>query len=176
MTADLTLSASKIEEMVEDLSKEIVDRHRSTQNLFVAGIAEGGLGLSRRLVVKMEEKLSREIPIGSLNASFHRDDIGTNPIPKACTPTQLPPEVESATCILVDDVIFSGRTVRAALNELFDQGRPACVELVVLVDRGHRCLPVKPDYFGVELSTEAEQVVEAVVGEVPSEQDRVLVS
>ena len=176
MTADLTLSASKIEEMVEDLSKEIVDRHRSTQNLFVAGIAEGGLGLSRRLVVKMEEKLSREIPIGSLNVSFHRDDIGTNPIPKACTPTQLPPEVESATCILVDDVIFSGRTVRAALNELFDQGRPACVELVVLVDRGHRCLPVKPDYFGVELNTEVEQVVEAVVGEVPSEQDRVLVS
>ena len=176
MTADLTLSASKIEEMVEDLSKEIVDRHRSTQNLFVAGIAEGGLGLSRRLVVKMEEKLSREIPIGSLNASFHRDDIGTNPIPKACTPTQLPPEVESATCILVDDVIFSGRTVRAALNELFDQGRPACVELVVLVDRGHRCLPVKPDYFGVELNTEVEQLVEVVVGEVPSEQDRVLVS
>ena len=176
MTADLTLSASKIEEIVDDLSREIANRHRSTPNLFVAGIAEGGLGLSLRLAAKMEEEFSREIPTGSLNISFHRDDIGTNPIPRDCTPTQLPPEVESSTCILVDDVFFSGRTVRAALNELFDQGRPACVELAVLVDRGHRCLPLKPDYVGIELNTEVGQVVEAIVGEVSSEQDRVIVS
>ncbi|MEO6243938.1 MAG: phosphoribosyltransferase family protein, partial [Opitutaceae bacterium] len=89
---------------------------------------------------------------GVIDISFHRDDIGRHPIPKEFFPTQIPVDVDGATILLVDDVLFSGRTVKAALDELFDHGRPAKVELAVLVDRGGRLMPVAADYVGFDLA------------------------
>jgi pyrimidine operon attenuation protein/uracil phosphoribosyltransferase len=96
---------------------------------------------------------------GTLDISFHRDDIGRHPIPKEFEPSHIPAEVDGATIILVDDVLFSGRTVKAALDELFDHGRPAKVELAVLVDRGGRLLPVAADYTGLTLAADTREKV-----------------
>ncbi len=176
MTTKLKFSAPEVSQALDRLAGAIVEARGTTQNLMFVGVADGGIGVAHRLAEKVEESLGRKIPLGIVDVSFHRDDIGFNPIPKAVVPTNLPPEVEGSSCILVDDVIFSGRTIRAALNELFDQGRPACVELAVLVDRGHRCLPFSADYVGIELETTLEQNVEVSVGPAHALDDHVTVT
>ncbi len=176
MTDQSELSATQVEEAVERLAQSIADRHAQTKGLLLVGIADGGVGLAARLSAKLAALLEREISVGVVDVSFHRDDIGSNPIPKAGSPTDLPPTVEGTACVLVDDVLFSGRTIRAALNELFDQGRPESVELAVLVDRGGRKLPIAPDYVGLALLASAEQNVEASVAAAPSSSDHVSVT
>ncbi len=118
------------------------------------GVANGGIELARRLAAKLGARA------GTLDISFHRDDIGRHPIPKEFAPTQIPADVDRATIVLVDDVLFSGRTVKAALDELFDHGRPTKVELAVLVDRGGRRMPMAADYVGITLApSSGEKVV-----------------
>ena len=124
----------------------------------VAGDAGQPL-VAARLLAHLQ-KAGLQPGTGTLDISFHRDDIGRNPIPKEFAPTIIPHDVNGATVILVDDVLYSGRTVKAALDELFDHGRPTRVELAVLVDRGGRRLPVAAEYTGLTLSaTETEKVV-----------------
>jgi pyrimidine operon attenuation protein/uracil phosphoribosyltransferase len=121
----------------------------------VLGIANGGIPLARRLGARLGIK-----KVGDLDISFHRDDIGKHPIPKEFTPTLLPGDVNGATVLLVDDVLFTGRTVKAALDELFDHGRPGTVELAVLVDRGNRKLPIVADFAGTTINAaEGEDVI-----------------
>jgi pyrimidine operon attenuation protein/uracil phosphoribosyltransferase len=112
--------------------------------------------------VILAQRLAAKIPearVGTVDISFHRDDIGRHPIPKEFVPTQIPADVNGATVILADDVLFSGRTVKAALDEIFDHGRPAKVELAILVDRGGRRLPFGADYCGIALATTERQKV-----------------
>lgn len=124
------------------------------------GIANGGVEVARRLAARLAARNSRTARAGTLDISFHRDDIGHNPIPKELAPTSIPAEVNGAHVVLVDDVLFTGRTVKAALDELFDHGRPARVELAVLIDRGGRRLPVAADYTGLVLSApDGEKIV-----------------
>jgi pyrimidine operon attenuation protein/uracil phosphoribosyltransferase len=137
-----------------------VARHRTTSNLAVVGIANGGVTLARKLVQLLGLRLFRSVHLGVVNIAFHRDDLGQKPIPLNSAATDLPFDVDEATVILADDVYFSGRTARAAVNELFDQGRPARVELAILSDRGHRILPIVPDYTGFTLETTPTQRVE----------------
>ena len=131
------------------------------------GIANGGIPLARRLGARLGIKR-----VGDLDISFHRDDIGKHPIPKEFTPTLLPGDVNGATVLLVDDVLFTGRTVKAALDELFDHGRPATVELAVLVDRGSRRLPVVADFAGTTVSAGANEDVLVSLGDL-SAHDRI---
>jgi len=150
-----TLGYDDIEAAINRLAESISLRHPSPESLILLGIANGGLELTRRLAAKLGVTRT-----GMIDISFHRDDIGLNPIPKELVPTHISSDVHGATVILVDDVLFSGRTVKAALNELFDHGRPAKVELAVLVDRGGRMLPVAADYTGLLLNaTPSEKVV-----------------
>jgi pyrimidine operon attenuation protein/uracil phosphoribosyltransferase len=149
-----TIGSEQIHAAIERLATAISDRYPATDKLLLLGIANGGVELARRLAVKLKAK------VGSLDVSFHRDDIGRHPIPKEFAPTHIPSDVNGATVILVDDVLFSGRTVNAALDELFDHGRPAKVELAVLVDRGGRLLPFAADYIGLQLMvTPSEKIV-----------------
>ena len=142
--------------MVATLAK----RHDQTDSLIVVGIADGGIELAKRLTASLEEKLGRPIDTGVVNVEFQRDDIGQNPIPKQAIATHLPADVDDATVLLVDDVLATGRTTRAAIEELFSIGRPARVELAVLVDRGNRCLPFSADVAGfVEETNPSEDVV-----------------
>mgnify|MGYP002632508231 CR=1 FL=1 len=141
-----SLGPDDIEAAINRLTEAISQSHSTTRNLILLGIANGGLELNRRLAAKLGVKNT-----GTIDISFYRDDIGRNPIPKELAPSHISTDVHGATVILVDDVLFSGRTINAALNELFDHGRPAKVELAVLVDRGGRKLPVAADYTGMML-------------------------
>ncbi len=124
----------------------------------ILGVANGGIPLARRLAARITA-LAPKLPlgIGTLDVSFYRDDIGRNPIPKEFNPTIIPGDVNGAQVILVDDVLFSGRTIKAALDELFDHGRPDSVELAVLVDRGGHRLPLCADYIGITLNDVPDQ-------------------
>ncbi len=135
---------------IDRVASAIVRRHSGTPRLLLLGIANGGIVLAARLADRLK-KAGLKPGVGTLDISFHRDDIGRNPIPKENSPTLIPHDVNGATVILVDDVLHSGRTVKAALDELFDHGRPAIVELAVLVDRGGRLLPVAATYCGLTL-------------------------
>jgi pyrimidine operon attenuation protein/uracil phosphoribosyltransferase len=139
-------TAAEIEESIHNLAEDLADIHSETPNLCIVGVANGGIPLAKSLQEKIAAKLNREIPIGVADISFHRDDIGRNPIPKEMEGTQILTVVDGATILLVDNVLFTGRSARAALNEIFDHGRPDRVELVILYDRGGRKLPIQPDY------------------------------
>lgn len=156
-----TIGADGIESAISRLADAISSRHRATSHVILLGIANGGIELTRRLAARLGQLSPRlATKTGTLDISFHRDDIGRHPIPKEFAPTQIPADVHGATVILVDDVLFSGRTVKAALDELFDHGRPSKVELAVLVDRGGRRLPFAADYTGLSLTAgDAEKVV-----------------
>ena len=142
-------------------------RHGDPAKLLLLGVANGGVELARRL--------ARQIgaPAGTLDISFHRDDIGRHPIPKEFAPTQIPADVDGATVVLVDDVLFSGRTVKAALDELFDHGRPTKVELAVLVDRGGRRLPLAADYVGIALDPAATEKIVVTLDPVAPKRDSI---
>jgi pyrimidine operon attenuation protein/uracil phosphoribosyltransferase len=150
----------RIATALEALVEKIVARHRETPVLAVAGIANGGITFSRKLAQQLALRLCRDVPLGVVNIAFHRDDIGRQPIPLNSAATDLPFAIDDATLILADDVYHTGRTARAAINEVFDQGRPALVELAVLCDRGHRRLPIVPDYIAFTLATTPAQNVE----------------
>lgn len=161
MAQPKTIGAREIHAAIERLAAAIAERHGSSRHLLLLGIANGGIELARRLagqVVQLRPSLA--VKSGTIDISFHRDDIGRNPIPKEFAPTHIPGDVNGATVVLVDDVLFSGRTVNAALNELFDHGRPDKVELAILVDRGGRRLPLAADYCALTLEASAgERVV-----------------
>jgi pyrimidine operon attenuation protein/uracil phosphoribosyltransferase len=149
-----TIGFREVHAAIERLASAIQARHRHTEGLFLLGIANGGIPLAHRLGSRLGIKR-----VGDLDISFHRDDIGRHPVPKEFTPTLLPGDVDGATVLLVDDVLFTGRTVKAALDELFDHGRPAKVELAVLVDRGCRRLPVVADFTGTTVSAREDEDV-----------------
>lgn len=150
--------ANAIHAAIERVASAIAGRHAGTERLLLLGIANGGVELAERLARLLPQRGVR-CGHGTIDISFHRDDIGRHPIPKEFAPTIIPHDVNGATVVLVDDVLYSGRTVKAALDELFDHGRPANVELAVLVDRGGRCLPFAPNYCGLTLDVPASDKV-----------------
>lgn len=161
--------ASSLHAAIERVAEAIAIRHRGTARLLLLGIANGGIEFAERLGRLLRQ---RGVPCGrgTIDISFHRDDIGRHPIPKEFSPTLIPHDVNGATVILADDVLYSGRTVKAALDELFDHGRPACVELAVLVDRGGRRLPFAADYCGITLAVPAtDKVVVRLDAQHPSQ-------
>lgn len=169
------LDRTAIAQAIDSVAGRIAECHRQTDELGIVGIANGGIFLGQRLAVRLQQLLGREIPCGSLNAQFHRDDIGHKPIPKAFMRTDIPFSIDGATIILADDVLFSGRTTRAALNELFDHGRPARVELAALCDRGGRRLPIQADYIGIKLNALPHQRVVVNLGKGEGDSDSIII-
>ncbi len=160
MPTPQTIGSQEIGAAIGRLADAIGARHRGATGLVLLGIANGGVELNRRVAAALAAHFPPDaLHVGTLDISFHRDDIGSNPIPKEFAPTQIPIDIDGATVILVDDVLFSGRTVKAALDELFDHGRPAKVELAVLVDRGGRRLPIAADYIGLTREVAADEQV-----------------
>jgi len=157
-----TIGPDEIHAAIDRLASAISARYAGHSQLLLLGIANGGIELARRLAARLSSLNSAlSIRAGTLDISFHRDDIGRNPIPKEFAATHIPADVNGATVILVDDVLFSGRTVKAALDELFDHGRPTKVELAILVDRGGRRLPFAADYTGITLEVPSTEKVTA---------------
>jgi len=165
-----TIGAREIAAAIERLATAIAERHARRPQLLLLGVANGGVELARRLAAILTQRVPEgRILAGVIDISFHRDDIARHPVPKEFAPTRIPADVHGATIVLVDDVLFSGRTAKAALDEVFDHGRPTKVELAVLVDRGGRRLPFAADYVGLNLAaTEHEKVVVTLSAESPA--------
>jgi pyrimidine operon attenuation protein / uracil phosphoribosyltransferase len=169
------LDAEEIRRALTRIAHEILERTRGGDGIILLGIPTRGVPLARRLAALIGEFEGLKVPLGSLDVTMHRDDLRLHPA-RALGRTDLPPGgVDGKIVVLVDDVLFSGRTVRAALDALNDLGRPRAVQLAVLVDRGHRELPIRADYVGKNLPTSQREVVHVLLSEV-DEQDSVMIS
>jgi pyrimidine operon attenuation protein / uracil phosphoribosyltransferase len=167
------LDAADIGRAVTRIAHEILERTRGAEDVVLLGIPTRGVPLAARLATCMEQVEGREVPAGSVDITMYRDDLRLRPA-RALGHTDLPPAgIEGKTVVLVDDVLYSGRTVRAALDALNDLGRPTAVRLAVLVDRGHRELPIRADYVGKNLPTSQRELVRVLLTEVDG-QDAVL--
>jgi len=168
------LDAEEIRRALTRIAHEILERTHGGDQVILLGIPTRGVPLARRLAARIGEFEGLEVPCGSLDVTMHRDDLRLRPA-RALGRTDLPVGgVDGKTIVLVDDVLYSGRTVRAALDALTDLGRPRAVQLAVLVDRGHRELPIRADYVGKNLPTSQREVVRVLLSEVDG-QDVVLI-
>jgi len=141
------------------MAHEIVERNHGLDGVVLIGLQTGGIPLAARLAEALEMIEGVEVPVGRLDVAFYRDDIGLRPVlPEAVT--DIPGDLDGRTVVLVDDVLFTGRTIRAALDALADYGRARAVQLAVMVDRGHRELPIRPDFVGKNLPTRRDEVVD----------------
>lgn len=141
------------------MAHEILERNRGLEGVVLLGLQRGGVWLADRLAAEIA-RIERAVPVGTIDASMFRDDIGLRPVVPAGR-SDIPVPLDDATVVLVDDVLYTGRTVRAALDAISEYGRPRAVQLAVLVDRGHRELPIRPDFVGKNLPTSAAEDVVA---------------
>jgi pyrimidine operon attenuation protein/uracil phosphoribosyltransferase len=148
------------------IAHEIVERNDQPDRLAIVGIHRRGAILARRIHALLIDLLEREVPIGDLDISFYRDDVGRRAEQPTIHASHVDFELDGRTIVLVDDVLFTGRTVRSAIEALFAYGRPAKVQLAVLADRGHRELPIRPDYVGKNLPTSRSERVNVHVEEL----------
>lgn len=162
------LDGNDIRRAVSRIAHEIIERNRGVSNLVIVGIHTRGVPLAHRLAAQISRIEGVELPIGALDISLHRDDAGNRTVPTTHS-TEIPVNLESRHIVLVDEVIFTGRTVRAALDALVEHGRPACIQLAVLIDRGHRELPIRPDYVGKNIPTARDERVKVRLAEVDGE-------
>lgn len=163
------LSSADIVRALTRISHEIIEKNRGSADILLLGIPTRGTHLAERIALEMSRIDSQPIPVGTLDITLHRDDLRSKP-PRALSPTRIPGgSIDGKRVILVDDVLYSGRTIRAALDALGELGRPALVQLAVLIDRGHRELPIRADYVGKNLPTSHDEVVRVSISEVDGE-------
>jgi pyrimidine operon attenuation protein/uracil phosphoribosyltransferase len=163
------MTADEIRRATVRISHEIVEKQAGTHGLALIGIQRRGVPLARRIAESIREHEGAELPVGALDITFYRDDlsmIAQQPIVKG---TDLPFDLNGRTVVLVDDVLFTGRTIRAAMDALVDFGRPQAIRLAVLVDRGHRELPIRADHVGKNVPTSREEMVRVHLAEIDGE-------
>lgn len=155
----LLLDACGIQQTLQRIADQIAQRNPDSRQVALVGVQRGGVNLARRLAQLLERLWTHSVPVGSVDIAMHRDDLDQRLAPPV-HPTEIPFDLNDKTVVLVDDVLFSGRTIRAALDAMNDFGRPRQVQLAVLVDRGHRELPIQADYVGTEVRTDRDQRVD----------------
>ncbi len=158
MTAEPAMTGDDIRRAVHRIAHEIVERHQGTDGLVLVGIHTRGVPLARAITAAIADFEDAQVPVGELDIGLYRDDLGRRSSPRLAR-TFIPVDITDRTVVLVDDVLYTGRTIRAALDALSDLGRAKQIQLAVLVDRGHRQLPIRPDYVGKNLPTSLDQRV-----------------
>ena len=153
------MSGDDLRRAVTRIAHEIVERNHGLTDVVLVALQTGGAALVDRIAEELNRIEGVEVPTGTLDVAIYRDDFGLRPV-IAEAPTQIPGDITGKTVVLVDDVLFTGRTVRAALNALADFGRTKCVQLAVMVDRGHREVPIRPDLVGKNLPTRRDELVD----------------
>jgi pyrimidine operon attenuation protein/uracil phosphoribosyltransferase len=160
------MSASEIDRTLVRLAHEVLEKTKDLDKLAFIGIRRRGVPLAQRLAAKIEALEKRTIPVGILDINLYRDDLSTIGVKPQLNSTEINFSVEGLQIILMDDVLYTGRTIRAALDALFDQGRPAVVQLLVLIDRGHRELPIEAQYVGRNVQTSDIEIIEVKFQEI----------
>jgi pyrimidine operon attenuation protein/uracil phosphoribosyltransferase len=169
VTGRRIMTADEIRRATIRLSHEIVEKQAGTDGLLLIGIQRRGVPLARRIAAAILENEGAEVPVGALDITFYRDDlslVAQQPVVKG---TELPSGIDGRTVVLVDDVLYTGRTIRAAMDALVDFGRPQAIRLAVLVDRGHRELPIRADHVGKNVPTSREELVRVHLEETDGE-------
>jgi pyrimidine operon attenuation protein/uracil phosphoribosyltransferase len=169
MTGRRIMTAEEIRRAMIRISHEVVEKHGGTAGLVLVGIQRRGVPLARRIAGAIAEHEGAELPVGALDITFYRDDlslVAQQPVVKG---TDIPFDLNGRTVVLVDDVLYTGRTIRAAMDALVDFGRPQAIRLAVLVDRGHRELPIRADHVGKNVPTSREEIVHVLLEEIDGE-------
>ena len=174
----VVMDADRIGRTLTRIAHEIVERNKGTDDLALVGVRTRGVPIARRIARTLKEITGHEVPTGALDITLYRDDlmrhaVGPQPLVRK---TEIQFSIDNRKILLVDDVLYTGRTTRAALDALIDYGRPKAIQLIVLVDRGHRELPIKADYVGKNLPTSPEESVQVRLQEIDGEDEVVLES
>lgn len=168
------LDAARVKRAIQRMALEILERNRGTEDLVIIGIRSRGVPIAERIAEEIRKSEGAEVPVGILDITLYRDDLTTVAPQPVVKPTKLPQSIDDKVVVLVDDVLYTGRTVRAALDALIDFGRPRAVQLAVLIDRGHRELPVHADVIGRQVPTDRSEVIKVKIKEIDGE-DEVLI-
>ena len=170
------LSAQTMEFALDEMAAKIAKMHPSADNMIVLGMASRGIPLAKKLTERLSQKFGKPIEMGSLDATYYRDDFHyRQKVSTEMRFTEMPASVENKTVILVDDVLYTGRSALAAMRSILDLGRPAAIRLCVLVDRGHRELPIAPDCVGLTVETAKNQEVRVAIDPIDKENSVYLV-
>ena len=164
-TKSEVMDSIAVERAVTRIAHEILEANKGADHVALAGVVTRGAALAQRLAARIAEIEGAAVPVGTLDISFYRDDIGSHLQPEVHR-TDIPFDPGGMTVVLVDDVLFTGRTVRAAMDAIMDYGRPDCIQLAVLVDRGHRELPIRADFVGKNVPTSARERVKVFLTEI----------
>lgn len=165
MTKKTGMTSEDIRHSLARIAHEIVERNRTTQNLVLVGMRTRGVPLARRLAANIEKFESSKIPVGALDISLYRDDLSSLDPQPAVQRTDIPVNIDGQNVVLVDDVLYTGRSTRAAMDALIDLGRPRSIQLAVLIDRGHRELPIRADYVGKNIPSSRHEDIQVQLEE-----------
>jgi len=168
------MDASKIRRIMYRMATEIIERHRDLKTLVIVGIRTRGIYIGKRIAKIIKEMEKVDIPVGVMDITLYRDDFSELEPQHTVQKTEIKFSVAKKNVLLVDDVLFTGRTIRAAMDGLFDIGRPKSIQLLVLIDRGHRELPIRADYVGKNLPTSRREIVQVQLKEI-DDKDEVLI-
>jgi pyrimidine operon attenuation protein/uracil phosphoribosyltransferase len=160
MRSEILLGTEEMGRTVRRLAHEIIENNRGAEGLVLVGLLSRGYPLAKRLAAAIEAFEGTPVPVGRLDIGLYRDDVTRRVVPPQIRPSEIPADINGKTVVLVDDVLFTGRSVRAAMDALLDYGRPARIRLAVLVDRGHRELPIRADFVGKNIPTAIFQDVQ----------------
>jgi len=165
MNDHIVLSAEDIRRAIRRIAHEIIERNRGVENVVLVGMRTRGVPLANRLAEAIQEFEGRPVPVGALDIGLYRDDLPQMELATRIQPTDMPTDIDGRQIVLVDDVLFTGRSIRAALDALTDFGRPASIQLAALIDRGHRELPIRADYVGKNIPTAQHEDVQVLLEE-----------
>ncbi len=160
MSVKIVMNAEDIRRTLARIAHEIIERNKSTENLIIVGLHTRGVPLARRLAESIERYEKTGVPVGMLDFSLYRDDLDPAEIKTAIQRTEIPSDINGKSVVLIDDVLYTGRTIRAAMDALVDLGRPLSIQLAVLVDRGHREMPIRADYVGKNIPSARHENIE----------------
>ena len=161
---NVVMNPTALQRALSRMAHEIVERNEAVNDIVVVGVQRGGVHLAKRLAAQLEQISGQAVPAGTLDVNFYRDDLDSNYTPNV-QPTQIPTDITGKVVVIVDDVLFSGRTTRAAMDALSDLGRPRRIQLAVIVDRGHRELPIKADFVGKNIPTSRHERIDLCLKE-----------
>lgn len=173
---NVIMEAGAIQRALIRIAHEVVERHPDTEQLILVGIHSRGAPIAERIAASILDFEGAAVQQGAIDIGLHRDDLSLRGVRSTLQPSSLPASMDDRIVVLVDDVLFTGRSIRAALDALVDYGRPAAIELAVLVDRGHRELPIRPDYVGKNLPTQRDDDVRVHLAEVDGRDEIVMTS